>query len=193
MSRLVLILISILLLIVTVGLVACYWERGWLSIANVKDLFSIVASVGAVGSLLFIAFQFNLQSRLAKAANSQSFVNVASNFVLTVAANKELMEFYQSAKDNFQDLSLSDQARYRYLVTWWLTFYENLLYQRDCGLLDDAVYNAWMKDMAGFVKRRRVDLVWDALKGNYGDACVARFQPLVDEVRKEAALPAPKA
>ena len=164
-----------------------------LTLSNVKDFFSIVASLGGVVSLLFIAYQVNRQTKLAKAANSQSFVNVASSFVLTVGADKELMEFYQTGGTRFETLTPTEQARYRYLVVWWLTFYENVQYQQDCGLLDEGVYRSWIYDMEGFVRRRRVDHVWDHVKGNYSNSFVEHFQPLIDQVRREvrAAAPAP--
>jgi len=95
------------------------------------------------------------------------------------------MDFYQTGGEKFETLAASEQARYRYLVAWWLTFYENVQYQQDCGLLDEGVYKAWMNDMAGFVERRRADKVWDFLKPNYSDSFVAHIQPHVDAVRKK--------
>ena len=191
MSRLFLILLSSLCFLVIIGLAACYWHRGWLTIANVKDLFSILASLGGVASLLFIAHQINRQTQLAKASNSQAFVNVASAFVLAVGSNKDLMNFYRTGAANFDTLSEDEKARYRYLVAWWLTFYENVQYQQDCGLLDDGVYKAWMSDMEGFVRRRRVDHVWDEVKANYSDSFITRFQPLVDKIKSESVVAAP--
>jgi hypothetical protein len=94
------------------------------------------------------------------------------------------MDFYQTSGLKFETLTLSEQARYRYLVAWWLTFYENVQYQQDCGLLDEGVYKAWMKDMDGFVRRRRADKVWDVLKPNYSDTFISKMEPIINEVRK---------
>nr|AAP58626.1 hypothetical protein [uncultured Acidobacteriota bacterium] len=185
MSRLFTILLAILCLVLGVGLGTCYWNRGWLTISSAADLFSIFASIAVVVSLLFIAFQVKQQTRLARAANSQAFVNIQSDFVLAAGSNQSLMEFYQTGGEKFETLDPSEQARYRYLVAWWLTFYENVQYQQDCGLLDEGVYKAWMKDMAGFIERRRVEKVWEFLKPNYSDTFIVHIQPYIDAVRKK--------
>lgn len=182
MSRLFLILISFL----------CSIDVSWLNIANLSAFFSILASVAVIVSLVFIAqqltqqtLQVKQQTKLARAGNSQSFVNLASSFVLAIGSNSFLMNLYQTGGDRWSSLSPEEQVQYRYLVSWWLTFFENVQYQQDCGLLDAEVYNAWMKDMEAYFRRRRVDLVWDHLKGNYSDSFVSRFQKSIDNVRKE--------
>jgi hypothetical protein len=191
-SKLFIVLLSSLCVVLAIGLGACYWNRGWLTISSAADLFSIFASLAVAVSLLFIGHQVKQQTRLAKAANSQAFVNVASSFVLAVGSSKELMAFYKCGAETFEKLEESEKARYQYLVAWWLTFYENVQYQQDCGLLDVGVYKAWMKDMAGFVRRRRVDKVWDTLKPNYSDSFVQLFDCLIADFRREQSIALPK-
>jgi hypothetical protein len=179
--------LAILNVILGVALLACYLQRGWLSLQNAYFLFSILQSIAVVVSLVFILLQLQQQSRqleqqsnLARATNSQSLVATSSNFVLVVAANQVLLDLYRTGGENYSTLGGSEQAQFRYLIVWWLTFYENVVYQHDCGLLDGEVYNAWKKDMEGFIRRRKPETVWGELKANYSDPFVKEFQALLD-------------
>lgn len=191
MYKLFIAFLMILIIILFTGLIFCYSGRGWLSIQSAAQLASIFASAAVGCSLLFIAYQLRRQTQLARASNSQSFVSASSAFVLAVGGDAKLMSLYGNGGEGFESLCTEQQAQYRYLVGWWLTFYENVLYQHDCGLLDDSVYKAWMKDMKGFIRRRRVEKVWDSLEENYSDAFRTYFQPLIDKRKQELAEEAP--
>jgi hypothetical protein len=185
-SNLFIIFFSVLTAILGLGLMACYWSRGWLSISSAANLASIFASVAVGISLLFIATQLRQQNKLARASNSQSFVNASSDFVLEIASDCQLMKLYATGGARFEQLTADEQAQYSYLVSWWLTFYENVVYQRDCELLDEGVYAAWiLKDMKGFILRRRVEKVWESLKENYSDEFKKEIQPLIDDRESE--------
>lgn len=184
----ILFLLSLIIILFT-GLIVCYLDRGWLSIQSAANLASIFASAAVGFSLLFIAFQINRQTELARASNSQSFVAASSSFVLAVGGSIELMKLYREGGEGFEALGPDKQAQYTYLVSWWLTFYENVLYQHDCGLLDNSVYEAWMKDMDGYIRRRRVEKVWDLLRDNYSKPFIEHFQPLIDRRRLDLAPP----
>lgn len=189
MYKLFIAFLVLLIIILSTGLISCYLDRGWLSFQSAANLASIFASAAVGFSLLFIAFQINRQTELARASNSQSFVAASSNFVLAVGGNPRLMKLYSDGGATFEALASEKQAQYRYLVSWWLTFYENVLYQNDCGLLHKSVYEAWMKDMDGYIRRRSVEKVWDLLKDNYSEPFIKHFQPLIDKRRHDLATP----
>ncbi|SRR5258707_4351571 len=190
-SRLFTILFAVLTVALTIGLIACYRDRGWLNIASAAGLAQIFESIAVGLSLLFIATQLRQQTKLARSSNSQSFVNSCSNFVLAVGSNPELMNLYSTGGDGFEVLSPEKQVQYRYLVSWWLTFYENVVYQHGCGLLDEGVHQSWTRDMEGFIRRRRVEKVWDFLKGNYSEEFIQTFEPLIDKYRRELGKKSP--
>jgi len=184
-SNLLTIVFAVLTLILAVGLIACYSNRGWLTIGTAANLSQIFGSIAVGLSLLFIATQLKLQTNLARASNSQSFVNASSSFVLAIGGDAELMKLYDTGGEGYESLGTEKQVQFRYLVGWWLTFYENVVYQHGCDLLDDGVHDAWMKDMKGFIRRRRVDKVWPELIGNYSDEFISQFAPLIKDFSKE--------
>jgi hypothetical protein len=180
-SRLITLLLACIATLSTIGLIACYLDRGWLNSQSAANLAQIFGSLAVGISLVFIAKQVQLQTQLARGANSQSLVNVCSNFVLAVGCSDNLMELYATGGERFESLTDTQKAQYRYLVTWWLTFYENVVYQNSIGLLDEGVYEAWLNDMTGFITRRHVDKVWDTVKGNYSKQFVSTFEKLLNE------------
>ncbi len=119
-SKLFTILFAVLTVVLTIGLIACYRDRGWLSIASAANLAQIFASIFVGLSLLFVAAQLRQQTNLARSSNSQSFVNSVSNFMLAIGSNPELMNLYSTGGDGFEALSREKKVHYRYLVGWWL-------------------------------------------------------------------------
>ncbi|HEX9941820.1 MAG TPA: hypothetical protein VGG03_07375 [Thermoanaerobaculia bacterium] len=174
------------------GMIGCYLDKGWVTFENASYLATIGGTLVGAATLISIAVQLNQQTRLARAVNSQSFVSISSEFVLNISGSDELTELWYFKGETYETLTPVKQARYRYLVQWWLTFYENLQYQRYCDLLDDDVYKAWMKDMDGFIARRHVDKVWDAVKDNYSDRFVEHFQSRIDAGRRSLSTAAEK-
>lgn len=184
-SALFIILLGFVNVALFLGLLGSYTNRGWLRITNAGDLAQIVESIAVIGSILFIATQLRQQTRLAKASNSQLLVNASSSFVLSIGSKPDLMKLYATGGRDFDALKPEEKEQFRYLVGWWLTFFENVVYQYECDLLDKGVYDAWMKDMKGYIGRRSVEKVWDGLKDNYSKEFNETFQPLIDERRRQ--------
>ena len=174
--------LAIVLVVVAIALLAAYWPDGKLTIGDVSDLATVGSSVVAAVTLIGISSQLRQQAALARAANSQSFVSISSEFLLQIASDATLSDLWQKGAF-YESLGVVEKTRYRSLVQWWLNFFENLLYQHSRGLIDDDVYNAWCKDERGFVDRRHVEKVWDEVRGNYSDAFIAHFDVLISDRR----------
>jgi len=151
----------------------------YLTIENAAHLATIAGSFIGAASLIAIAVQQQRQTKLARAANSQSFVQMTSQFVLQVSASKELSNLYLVKSVPGAQFDSLDAERRLYLISWWMTFYENLIYQHRCVLLDKVVYDAWYNDMVGFLKRRAVTKDdWLLLRDNYN----RDFKKVIDDL-----------
>src|SRR5437868_6427622 len=93
---------ALLTAILAVGLVACYWDKGWLSIQSAANLASIFESLAVGFTIFFIAAQLRQQTRLTRASNSQAFVNVSSGFDLMINGNKELVKLWNFGGENYK-------------------------------------------------------------------------------------------
>lgn len=156
--------ISVLLLI---GLLACYRNKGWLTIENASYLATIGGTVIGAITLISIAVQLRQQTKLARAANSQSFLDKSSTFTLSLLEDNGLLSLWRDGGMNYSSLSSENQSKYKHLLSWWLTFYENMYYQNKCGFLDTNVFAAWDNDVNNFVVRRNLRMAWDELKDSY--------------------------
>lgn len=177
-ARLLFILSLIITVLSSVGLIACYMHAGVLSIENASYLATIGGSVVGAVSLIFIAIQLNQQTKLTRAGNSLSFVNLSSDFTSKIINDDALITIWY-AGNTFATFTDVQKLKYKQLIDWWLTFYDNVIYQHKCGLLDEDAYNAWITDMELFIQKRLLATVWNDLKGSYGAEFVQRINKML--------------
>lgn len=181
------VIVSILACFLFACLIASYAQKGWLTIDSAADIATVVGSMVAVVTLIGISSQLRQQSRLARAANSQTFVSFAAGFILEITGDRHLSQLWHMKDGLYESLDGVEQARYRYLIQLWLNFYENLIYQHACGLIDDDVYSAWLQDETQFVSRQHVAEIWEAIRTNYTESYISHFDALVARARADVA------
>ncbi len=113
------------------------WEKAS-TIANFLEVGAVVFS------LIVIMLQLHQQTKLSRAANVQSFVNLITPLNLKVT-DREIAELWikgEEGIDQISDKQLQDVQRERYqtLVASYMTFYENIFSQNQAGLLDPEIY-----------------------------------------------------
>lgn len=172
--------LATLTLILFAGLLACYFNRGWISFQNAAYLATILEAIAVSFTFVLIAQQLvsqnknlEFQNQLAKASNSQSFVHQSSSFMLTIVENHDLAELWRVGGAQFETLDASQKMKFKRLVDWWLTFYENVHYQHSCDLLDPNIFESWENDLKLFIERRQITNVWADLRGSYHESFVA--------------------
>jgi hypothetical protein len=170
------VLVTVLVILIAGVLLATYYGKGWLTFQTAAYIATVAGAFIGTATLVNIATQVKRQTHLATAANSQALVSVSSQFVLRVAGDEKLAELWLLSGAQYDTMPDGKKAQYRYLAQWWLTFYENVQYQNDCGLLDPGVYKAWDRDMVGFIERRHTHKYWGDVRMNYSDSFIAHFE-----------------
>jgi len=132
---------------------------------------TLIQSLVVIVSLLFVwrqvrlqTKQLNLQTELAKAANIQSLVNLSSPFNMSLIQDAQMAKLWIEGAEEFANYNRVDKLRYETLLFWWLILHENVYYQRQKGLLDEAVYSAWENDLRRFIRRQNLQGHWEGLK-----------------------------
>jgi hypothetical protein len=132
---------------------------------------TILQSGIVIVSLIFIwrqiqllTKQLNLQTELAKAANTQALVGLSSPFNLSLIQDSQMAKLWIEGAEEFESYGKVDKFRYQTLLFWWLILHENVYYQRQKGLLDEVMYAAWEYDLRRFITRQNVQRHWDGLK-----------------------------
>ncbi len=136
----------------------------WSLAANIA---TVVEAIAVSVSLIFIAWQLKLQTHITKFSNVQTLVELSSPIMLLIIENPTVAKLWYTGKQNYDQFTPTEQAQYRHMLVWWLTYYENIFQQKRSGLMDDLMYEAWLNDIKSFVKLRAVARHWGSLEHLY--------------------------
>jgi hypothetical protein len=155
---------------------------------------TIVQSGVVIVSLIFIwrqiqlqTKQLNLQTELAKAANTQALVSLSSPFNISLIQDPQMAKLWIEGAEEFESYDKVDKFRYETLLFWWLILHENVYYQKHKGLLDEVIYAAWEYDLRHFIKRQNLQLHWDGLKNLFQQEFIEHVGHVIHELRNEQA------
>jgi hypothetical protein len=126
-----------------------------------------IAQTGIVFiSIIIIWYQLKQQTKLTRSANIQTLFELASPLSIQVMQDRTLAKLIYEGHKEYEDFDEVDKFRYRATLIWRLTFQENIYYQKQSGLLEDNVYQAWNDDFKVWAERRHLKLRWPEL-GQY--------------------------
>ena len=140
-----------------------------MDLARLADLASIVEALLVAVSAVFIWREVRETRRLARAENSQRFVELSSPVYLQLVQDERLAALWLTGADAFPTLSAVDQYRYTELVRWWLGFYENVYLQRQWMLLSDDVEQGWGRELDSLIRTPSFATLWPQVRGLYSD------------------------
>jgi len=136
----------------------------WASIA------SIVQGVFVIISIAFIWFQLRENTRLTRASNTQTLVDLSSPFNLQLIQDREMARLWVQGASNYDTLDEIDKYRYYSLIAWWLILHENIFYQWKKQLIDQETYGPWDHELKKFISRHPLNQFWTELRGNFQPA-----------------------
>jgi hypothetical protein len=151
---------------------------------SLQDWASVATIIGALSiplSAVFVWMQLRQQNALTKVANTQSLVELSSPFNLELIKDRQMAEFWIQGRQRFDGYDPVDQYRFKSLLIWWLILHENIYFQWQQKLLDQAVFQAWQYDLDEFAR--------DQLRGRWEElrpAFQADFAVHIDRILKKA-------
>jgi hypothetical protein len=135
-----------------------------MSLADLQTLASIVPLVQTlvfIISVFFVGYQIRENTRLTRAAKTQSLVELSSPFLLQLGQDRNMAELWVNGTKHYETLDAVDQFRYIQLLVWWLILHENIYYQYRSGLVDQQIYEGWQVELRAFIREKRLGLFWD--------------------------------
>jgi hypothetical protein len=139
-------------------------------------------------SLLILIWQVWKQSKLTRAANAQSLVEIASPFNLVLVQDPTVAELWRNGASMFPEMDPIQQERYMGLLTWWIMLHENIHNQWQENLIDEAVYRSWQRDLEYFLSRHKVIAErWPKLREFYEVAFADHVDGIILQQQKEKA------
>jgi len=151
-------------------------------LSDFASIATIIEAIFVIVSVWFICRQLRESTRLARAANAQSLVEISSSLNLQLIQDPEVARLWVRGPHEFASMDEVQQYRYRSLLVWWLILHENIYYQHRKRLLDSDIYSAWNADLKAFVKEQNLAGQWQELKQTFQSEFVAHVQRLIDEI-----------
>lgn len=136
-------------------------------LSELANIATIVEAIFVVVSVLFIWREARESTKITRAANTQSLVELSSSFNLQLIQDRQMAEYWVLGAKNYTQMDAVEKYRYISLLTWWLILHENIYYQWKNKLLSKDIYSAWANDLEWFVKEQRLWLHWGHIKSSF--------------------------
>jgi hypothetical protein len=149
------------------------------------DISVVVQGILLPLSILILIWQVQKQSKLTKAANAQSLVEIASPFNLALVQDAAMADLWKHGASRYSEMDPVLQERYVNMLVWWFLLHENIHHQWQEGLIDAAVYNSWQRDLDYFIVKHRIADRWPSMKEFYHVAFARHVDGIIREQQQE--------
>jgi hypothetical protein len=161
-------------------------------LADWANLSIVVQGVLLPLSLFILIWQLRQQTKLTRAANAQSLVEIASPFNLALVQDPAMAELWRDGSASFAKMDSTLQSRYVNMLLWWILLHENIHNQWRQGLIDADVYRSWEKDLEFFLSRHDMSGRWPKMKAYYHADFAEHVATILETQRREREAAAAK-
>ena len=151
----------------------------WASIAIIVQGVFLVVSVGLVW------FQLRENTKLVRAANTQTLVELSAPFYIQLAQDRALTEIWRKGIERLDELDEIDRERYFNLLTWWLMLHENIYHQWKRKLVEEDTYVSWTRDLEFFARRQHLERHWSRFSGYFEESFAEHVTEIIVSQTKE--------
>ena len=138
-----------------------------LNLAEWAAVGEIVASVGVIVSLIFVAHSINASTNDARASQTHAIFEAARNIELAVASDAEWSRIIVQGRSRQEPLSAVDQHRYDVYVVATLDLWDQMLERLDYGFMTREEVEGWEVYFSEWARRHLSDIDWERVKWNY--------------------------
>jgi hypothetical protein len=156
-------------------------------LADLAGVATIITAVFVIISVWCVWRQLRENTRLARAANAQSLVEISSPFTMGIIHDRGMAELWVRGAHDLAAMDEVDRRRYMSMLSWWLILQENIYYQHQKRLLDADIYWAWNADLRTFVEEQNLASHWGKLKDNFQGEFARHVQTLIDQGARQSA------
>jgi hypothetical protein len=117
-----------------------------ITLQDLGNLGEILAAVGMVVSVLYLAIQVRQNTRSVRASTYQAFSESFRDFRTLLIGDERLGALWGKGLRSRSELSMSERAQFDALLMNFLRGVEVSFYQETQGLLDAAFYKGWLDE-----------------------------------------------
>jgi hypothetical protein len=146
-------------------------ETSSVTLEDLGNVGEIVAAVGVIISLVYLAVQIRQNTRAVRASLYQSTIQQARDFDRTVVSDPELGRLWVRGRSSPDDLDEEEWRRFRRLLSMFYRNFENLHFQYQNGLVDDRLYASWLAMMVRVSRQPGARRWWEAHGAELTEDC----------------------
>ena len=134
----------------------------WDAIAAVAEL---IAAVGVIASLIYLATQIRQNTRSTRAAAFQGAITEGGHIYRMIAENSEAAQIFRNGLVEPDKLTNDELFRFLMMLSSSFRGYENFFAQHLYGTADDTSWEAWVESIRSLLRSPGVALFWKT-RGN---------------------------
>ena len=142
-----------------------------------KEMF---AALGVILSLLFVAYELNQSTRVARAEARNELAAANAEWNFTLANNSEIRDLWYSVfdlgLDGFNNLPQSQAQQFRALLTLNMRRFENVYFHYREGLVDESALSSYGLQVSSRYRSEVFVQIWPRLKQSYDPGFVSFFE-----------------
>ncbi len=156
----------------------------WQAVGAIGEL---AGAIGVIASLAYLAIQVRQNTRSVRGEMYDSIVTSIVDLVEPLAQDQKLARVFETAVEDWEDVSFEDRSQMVYLLFSIFKEFENLHYQYKHGTLDPALWEGWNNLILSYYRMAGVHTWWQMRRRAFS----AGFQEYLESSTIELPLPRP--
>ena len=133
----------------------------WNAISAVADL---LASIGVIVSLVYVAIQIKQNSKVTSTANYQHIMDYQGTVLTSIIENPEVANIYNRGLKSFSDLSEDEKSQFHMMMSMMLTGAQMNYQLFNRGLMEEEIYAGQADSYLNFLENPGVLEWWQSAK-----------------------------
>ena len=147
----------------------------------VEAISSLVATIGVLVTLVYLASQLRESNKLARAGSLQNvLVGYVERQLTTLLSEPILRDAVQRGLHNWGEMCTDDQLLFHTWLSSEILHMQNVAQLRERGLIDELDYDAWLTYTASIVKTPGGNECWENIRIGLTASMVDIIETFID-------------
>lgn len=158
-----------------------------MSIQDWGAMGEIIGGLGVIVTLIYLGIQIRSNTTATLGATENAILRDAREIVTLSFKDRESTELFLKGSKNFGSLNDVERAMYTNRVSPFFLFWYDCFAQNRNGLISQALWETFAKDIPGLFSNPGFHDVWDLVRNSFP----SDFQNYIDETAKKDASSSP--
>ena len=158
-----------------------------MSLEDLGNIGELVAAIGVIISLIYLAVQIRQNSRWLRASLEQSITDSTNQTIQAAAASPQFSRVVLEGQERFEELTEDEQRQFALCAIGTFRIYEQAFHQFCSGNLSEEIWSGHEALLRMTLQSEAIRRWWSARREVFHQ----RFREYVDEVSLSDAAPSP--